>query len=400
MSFQAIAAALHMVDYPALLDDYYPIPNERKAELCSIPLINRLQTELNLFGDYYPYVLAGFMDLEKEPYLKACMDAYSLYIKDSATEEARKLQCPGLTGSVGSNMLGLLMHLPSLENTYRNYRAKGFTHEEVKAFFSIYRIFLREVKEFRHGFVGFTPDVARWLTYCTKGEMFYPGVGGFYYQVISLPENEVPFLLKNRTSGEVVAVFGDGQRIHRSGIPLGSEGAVDDTDAFVTVFDETASAYWGHPVVDCKVKRNAESFPKSQWERLFSPGVDAISQHVFFEADMSPEAVAASRASALDIVRRCFPEREFKCFYCLSWLLHPAVSDVLSVESKIRGFASGFVRFPSQSGAKAVYHYVFPGAHEMPEELPEGSRLQRGLKQRILNGAYINDTAGIILLMQ
>ena len=57
MSFQAIAAALNLADYPSLLNSYYPIPKEQEIELCSIMLIDKLQTDLNLFGDYYPDAL-------------------------------------------------------------------------------------------------------------------------------------------------------------------------------------------------------------------------------------------------------------------------------------------------------------------------------------------------------
>lgn len=398
MSFYEIARELEILEYPAELDSYYPVPEARKAELCSLSMIDRLHTQFDLFGPYYHEVRKGFMNLENDPERKACLDVYSLFIKDHDAETARRVYCPKLTGTKGSNMLGLLIHLPSVKDTYRRMICCGLSHQEVTASLQIYRIFLREVIEFRHGFIGYTPDVARWLTYCTKGEMYRPGFGGFYYQEIRLPEKTTPCLLKNKVTGEVIPVYGDGQRIHRSGVPLGSEGAEDEDGAFETIFAETDDAFAGHPVRNCKVSSHKESFPKAQWERIFAPAADAISMHVFFEADLSPEAVAASLEAGCEMARRLFPDKVFGAVYCSSWLLHPAVTEILGPDSKISKFASNFIKFPCQSGAKAVFHYAFPGEYPSLEALPETSRLQRGLKQRILNGAFINDTSGIILL--
>ena len=131
---------------------------------------------------------------------------------------------------------------------------------------------------------------------------------------------------------------------------------------------------------------------------VFSPGVDAISMHVFFEADLTAEAVSASLKASCEMATRMFPDKSFKAIYCSSWLLHPAVSEVLENHSNIRKFADSFVKFPSQSGAQAVFHYAFPGEYLDLKDLPENSRLQRGLKARILKGEFINDTSGIILL--
>lgn len=398
MSFLEIATACGVAEYPPALDAYYPIDASRKRELCSAALIDRLQSEMDLFGAYYPDVIAGFLDLEKDPLRKSCMDAYSLFIKDNDAETARRLRCPERNGSLGSNMFGLLMHLPAVDATYRHYRQQGFTHEEASGFFHIYKIFLREVKEFRHGFVGFTPDIARWMTYCTKGEMYYPGFGGFYYQAIVLPKDSTPVLLRHRNSGKILPVYGNGQVIHPSGVPLGSEGATDPANSFSTSYCETDSAYCGHPVIDCRVTAELETFSKENWELVFSPGVDAISMHVFFEADLSPDAVAASQKAACEIAGRAFPGKTFQAIYCSSWLLHPAVTEILGENSRITCFGSRFVKFPAQSGAQAVFHYAFPGEHPTNEDLPENSRLQRGLKQRILHGESINDTSGILLL--
>ena len=398
MSFQEVAKKLEILEYPAELDDYYPVPMVRESELCSIALIDRLQERFGLFGTYYSEVIDGYIDLESDPVRKACLDAYSLYIKDHCAEVARCIYCPQLTGTKGSYMLGLLIHLPSVENVYDKLVSDGLSHEKAVASLRLYCIFLREVKEFRHGFLGYTPDVARWLTYCSKGEMYYPGFGGFYYQAISLPKDTTPYLLKNKTDGQILPVFGDNQKIHRSGIPLGSQGMTDETGAFETTFQETDDAFVGHPVRNCRVSADKGVFDKQQWELVFAPGVDAISMHVLFEADLSSEAVTASLQESIQMARRMFPDKSFQAIYCSSWLLHPAVSETLGINSKIRKFADNFVKFPSKSGANAVFHYVFPGDHANLTELPEKSRLQKGLKRRILSGEYIHDTAGIILL--
>lgn len=397
MSFQEIATALEIAEYPLALDHYYPIPEDRVDELCSLALIDRLQERFQLFGIYYPDVRAGYQDLINDPVRKACMDVYSLYLKDSTTEDARQLTCPRRNGTPGSNMLALLIHLPSVEANYHNMISRGFSHSEAMSCLQAYNIYLWEVKEFRYGFVGLTPAVSRWLTYFTKGEFIYPGFCGLNYQIISLPQDKTPYFFKSRKTGQVLPVFAHKQQIHRSGIPLGSAGAVDTKNSFETTFKETDTTYIGHPVIDYKVSPILEILSKQEWELVLGPGDDAISVHLFFQSDLTPETVTKSMDVAKGIAIRCFPERNFKAFYCSSWILSPVLNEVLGDQAKISSFSSRFVRYPGLSEAKSVYPYVFPGTYASVEELPEATSLQRGLKQRILAGELIYDTKGIIL---
>lgn len=397
MTFQKIADALEIKDFPLALNNYYPIPKEREAELCSLALIDRLQEKFQLFGEYYPEVRAGFEDLENDPIQKTCMDVYSLYLKDSATEDARQLKCPRCAGTPGTNMLPLLIHLPSVEQSYQNLRDRGFSDQEAKSCLEAYRIYLWEIKEFRNGFVGYTPAISRWTTFFTKGEIIYPGFCGLNYQLLSLPKGNAPYFLKSKKTGEVLPVFANNQIIHRSGIPLGSAGAEDEDGSFETTYEETDNAYIGHPVIGCKVSPNKETFLKDEWVLSLGPGDDVISVHLFYQTDLTPETVVKSMEAGREIITRCFPERNFKAFYCSSWVLSPVLNEVLGEKAKISSFSTRFVRYPAVNKAKSVYSYVFNGKYESDEELPETTSLQRGLKQRLLAGDYVYDTKGIIL---
>ena len=397
MTFQKIADALEIKEYPSELEKYYPIPKEREAELCSLSLIDRLQEQFQLFGTYYPEVRAGFEDLNNDPVRKVCMDVYSLYLKDSTLQEARRLKCPRCTGTPGSNMLGLLIHLPSVETNYQNLLRRGFTDPEARACLEAYRIYLWEVKEFRNGFIGLPPAISRWVTNFTKGEIVYPGFCGLNYQLSSLPQDKSPYFIKNKETGRILPIFPDKQMLHRSGIPLGSAGAEDDLGSFETTFEETPTAYIGHPVLSCKVSPNKEIYPKDKWELALGPGDDVINFHLFYQTDLTPETVEKSMEAGREIITRCFPERNFKAFHCSSWVLSPILNEVLGEKAKISSFSSRFVRYPGLSKAKSVYGYVFNGTYDSDEELPETTSLQRGLKQRLLAGDYVYDTKGIIL---
>ncbi|MBR2615747.1 MAG: hypothetical protein IKC69_03625, partial [Clostridia bacterium] len=81
-----------------------------------------------------------------------------------------------------------------------------------------------------------------------------------------------------------------------------------------------------------------------------------------------------------------------------SWLLSPVLNEVLGEEAKISRFSSLYTRFPRKNAGKAPFSYVFPMGYDSLESLPEDTRLRRALKKHYLEGGFVYDTSGIILL--
>lgn len=396
MTLQELTEVLQVQIPETVWNTYYPIAEERRHQLCTLALIDRLEQRFGLLGPYLKAVKEGFLDLEKDPARKLYLDIYSLYMRDCSLEEAKLFDYPKPNGTPGSYMLPLLVHLPSLEQTYANLTARGFTHEEAKHCLSIYRIYLWEMETHRDGFVGISGSISNWMSHSTKGQIYYPGIGGLNFQVNTIPENE-PYFLRNRTTGELLPVFGNGVTFHRSGVLLGSAGAEDPRGAFTPVFSETALAYSANPVRNSRICPEPEVFPKSDWELVLQPGDWVISTHIFFGSDFTPETVDRAFAQGQRMAREYFPDYHIKAQRCSSWLMNPLINQALGEDAKLSRFSARFVRYPRLSSGKAFWSYVFPGAQTDPQSLPEASRLQKAFKQHLLSGGQIYEYSGILL---
>ncbi len=398
MTFQELAKQLKIDGAPKIPSCYYPVPHNRKNELCSLDMIRTLQNKYNLFAEFYEDVQDGYNDLKNDPTRKDYLDAVSLYLKDVGIDEALKVKYPSSVNTPASNMLPLLVHLPSIENTYENYIRRGLTHEQALACLGIYSIYLREEKLYRSKITGISPAISNWMWRFTKNTIVYLGDNGLNFQAIKTPA-DFPYILKNRASGEYAIVFQSGYSVHKSGIPLGSKGAEDREGAFKTYFEETNDTYIGNVSNTRSIDSKTTVFSKNEWEAVLRPGDDVISMHIFWDSDLTPEKVKYSVDRGTDIVKNAYPEYAFKALYCCSWLMSPEINDALGDNSKLSKFSSSFIRFPIVSNGEAALHYVFPKDRDNFNELDkldENTSLQRAFKKKLLAGKYIYDTCGVI----
>lgn len=94
-------------------------------------------------------------------------------------------------------------------------------------------------------------------------------------------------------------------------------------------------------------------------------------------------------------MKTCYPEYEYKAFYCASWLLDHTLVDLLGKDSNVSKFSARFTTFGVKSAGTSPFNYVFRRYGDVKvEELPEDTRLQRLLKQYYLDGKFIYDMHG------
>lgn len=397
MTIQEFSEILNISVDAKLWQTYNPIPSARKNELCTDALLERLELRFGMFGEYFDAVKEGLADLENYPKAKQFMDMVSLYIRDCTTAEAKAIPYPDRTDTAALRMLPLLVHLPSVENLYDSLCQRGFTHEQACHTLSIYRIYLWETQMHRRGYVGITPFVSQWMSQFTKGEIYYPGIGGLNFQIYTLPGDE-PYILRNRKTAEILPIFGNDVVFCKGGkAVLGSVGTEDPEESFTTHFYETENAYIGNPTRNCLVSPVREEFLKSEWELILRPGDNVITTHIFWGSDFSPDVVKRAFAEGQRIAKICFPECHIKAQRCCSWLMNPLINDSLGENSKLSQFSSMFVRYPRKSAGKTFVDYVFPGHYASYEELPENSSLQRAFKKHLLKGEYIYEYSGILV---
>lgn len=398
MTFEELTNKLGVADHLPLPPGYYPVPKERENELCSLAMIDSLQEKYGIFSEYYQAVREGFLDMDNDPLRKAYLDSISLYFKDAPVEQAREIKYPQSENTPASNMLPLLAHLPSIDNTYEIFRKRGFNHEEAVSCLSIYTLYLREEEKYRSKIIGISGRISNWMSRFTKGTIFYLGDGGLNFQPIKLPD-VFPTILMNKKDKRYVPIYTNNSRIHKSGVPFGSAGAKDTEGLFLTSYEETQDAFIGHCANGRTVSEKPQTFAKNEWELVLSPGDDVISVHIFWDADLSPNIVDTAFNKGIKRAIECYPEFNFKALYTCTWLISPEVNDALGENSKLSQFASRFVRFPVVSDGKSVIRHVFPNNNvNNLNDLVENTSLQRAFKAKMLAGEFIYNTRGVIPL--
>ena len=131
------------------------------------------------------------------------------------------------------------------------------------------------------------------------------------------------------------------------------------------------------------------------------PGDPSLHVHIPSDASLTREALDDSYARA----RRFFSQegsafcggRPPKAVVCGSWLLAPALEELLPESSGIRRFAGDYERFQVREEDQSFYRWLFKKPGPAPlEELPEDTALQRAVKARLAAGGKIGSAWGVL----
>ena len=196
-------------------------------------------------------------------------------------------------------------------------------------------------------------------------------------------------------NGELTALAN--QKLHRDGFALGSRGYEDEEGSFTATIEETDDSYVGYPF-DFYGHVNPEkiTLKKTDWAIKLSGGDLLVGLHIPpdepFGHDVVEEAITLSR----ELLKNCYPEYEYKAFFCASWLLDHAIIDLLGKDANTSKFSARFLTFGVKSAGVSTFSFVFRTYGDVKiEELPENSRLQRILKKHYLDGKAIYEMHGV-----
>ncbi|MBR7165446.1 MAG: hypothetical protein IKD18_04120 [Clostridia bacterium] len=376
---------------PEEMLSYYPIPEERRSELCSLQMIDELQARFNVFKEYYPIVKEYRIALEQDPLRKAYVDAASLFMRDGTFAQCTAIPIPAPDGTPAGDLLQLFIHIPSIEDSYENYRNRGFSHEETLNFLNCYYESVRDTHKKIVGRPALVTGYFRWLCQYTKARIF--SCHGLKF---ALRLNKQIYGLKSKKNGEL-RILTPSQRLHQSGFVLGSAGYEDTAFAVDATFEETEDAYLGYAVKNHRFSIQKELFPKEEWELVLDMRDDCVGIHIPAGTDLSPEKVTLALKEAKEIVAKHFPERKVRFFTCTSWIISPHLEKVLKPDSRILSFGGRFCRYPVLCNGKSLFSYVFPNSYSKDhDELAENTSLQRAVKKLYGEGGSILNYGGII----
>lgn len=121
-----------------------------------------------------------------------------------------------------------------------------------------------------------------------------------------------------------------------------------------------------------------------------------ISLHIPSDANLQKEAVAESIHDFFGFREKFFPDWVDAKIYCESWMLSPALKELMDENSNIIQFQNLFVVENTDFDSMAVLDWVFPGYHSVSEDLPEKTSLQKKMKRYLLQDGKIGWTMGYL----
>lgn len=144
--------------------------------------------------------------------------------------------------------------------------------------------------------------------------------------------------------------------------------------------------FWAHRQLSMVLFRVGQL----EYELLEEPKV--ISMHIPSDADLSISACAAS----LRQFRNLFPDWAETPIFVDSWLLSPALKELLKEGSKILAFQSCFTCEAWNREEQSFMQWVY-GKEDIPcEALPEDTSLRRNMKKYLLAGGKIGEAKGFL----
>lgn len=126
-------------------------------------------------------------------------------------------------------------------------------------------------------------------------------------------------------------------------------------------------------------------------------GDNVIEIHIPRGGKLSPEECSKSLDIAKEFFAKHFPDYDYRCFTCHSWLLDETLKKYLPENSNILLFADMFTKVSTEKSS-AILKYIFRW-DATPENLPymaADSVLAQKIKSACLNGETFYATTGII----
>lgn len=126
-------------------------------------------------------------------------------------------------------------------------------------------------------------------------------------------------------------------------------------------------------------------------------GFPSICIHIPSDASITEERCQDSYSLAREFFHRYFPSFRYGSITCSSWLLSPALRDVLKPGSNILKFQDHFKILKTDPDDKEFIHWVFKNDRLSITDYPCDTSLQRDIKQYMLEGHNIGSAEGELI---
>lgn len=121
-----------------------------------------------------------------------------------------------------------------------------------------------------------------------------------------------------------------------------------------------------------------------------------ISIHIPSDAVLDPEKIRGSLGQAKEFFEKQDPSWDKVPYKCCSWLLSPALKELLGEKSRILKFQEMFTIEEVYRDSNEFMEWVFKRKDLPLEELPEETSLQKNMKAHLLSGGWVGEGMGCL----
>ncbi len=121
-----------------------------------------------------------------------------------------------------------------------------------------------------------------------------------------------------------------------------------------------------------------------------------ISIHIPSDAILDSEKIKGSLSSAKTFFEKQVPSWDKVPYKCCSWLLSPALKELLGENSRILKFQEMFTVEEVYKDSREFMEWVFKRRDIPLEDLPEETSLQKNMKAHLLSGGWVGEGMGCL----
>ena len=210
---------------------------------------------------------------------------------------------------------------------------------------------------------------------------------------------DAPVAWRNRKTGEVKALWRNGDKVRRDGQLDGTNG-VRDPEAFTTVYEETDGKVTGTVVLpEGRIPPFTVTLDKQEWTKALAEGDYLLALHIPGGEGYTPERVKASCEQALEFWAKYYPEYDYKGFWSESWLYDPGLREILPEDRNIVRVQRQFYCYPTEEGDRMIRLEVLGDENADHRKLEPRNSLERGMFDVWARGDRFH-TTGMFLLRE
>lgn len=125
-------------------------------------------------------------------------------------------------------------------------------------------------------------------------------------------------------------------------------------------------------------------------------GSPVLSVHIPSNTIMTRDTLDASYRMARSFFSKHFPDYEYQCVYCSTWLLSPVLKQILKPGSRILEFQSDYEITHVNLDTNATLKWIYRKDYEDYTQLPEETSLMRSIKDIVLKGGKLGYASGFV----